>query len=66
MPFGVLASGSGSSQFVDLDVPAWAWVVELRHDWRLARRLEEVPAQKVIKVHKSLRGRAATDVARAQ
>ena len=29
MPFGVLASGSGSSQFVDLDVPAWAWVVTL-------------------------------------
>jgi len=29
MPFGVLASGSGSSQFVDLDVPAWAWLVTL-------------------------------------
>src|SRR4029078_4316610 len=29
MPFGVLASGSGSGQFVDLDVPAWAWLVTL-------------------------------------
>jgi hypothetical protein len=23
--------------------PVWAWIVELRCDWRLARRLEQVP-----------------------
>jgi hypothetical protein len=26
-----------------LAVPAWAWVVELRCDWRLSRRLDQVP-----------------------
>jgi Flp pilus assembly protein TadB len=29
--------------------PAWAWIVELRRDRRLARRLEEVPHKKVVK-----------------
>src|SRR3954465_11232170 len=29
MPLGVIASGSGSTQFVDLDVPAWAWLATL-------------------------------------
>jgi hypothetical protein len=23
--------------------PAWAWIAELRYDWRLARRLRDVP-----------------------
>lgn len=30
-----------------LAAPAWAWAIELRRDWRLAKRLDEVP--KVIK-----------------
>ena len=30
-----------------LAAPAWAWAIELRCDWRLAKRLDEVP--KVIK-----------------
>ena len=30
-----------------LPAPAWAWAIELRRDWRLAKRLDEVP--KVIK-----------------
>ncbi len=32
-------------------VPAWAWIVELRYELRLVRRLDDVPAarQKVIK-----------------
>src|SRR3954466_11115421 len=29
MPLGVIASGSGSNQFVDLDVPAWAWLAPI-------------------------------------
>jgi len=29
MPLGLVASGHGGSQFVDLDVPAWAWVTTL-------------------------------------
>jgi hypothetical protein len=26
-----------------LTPPSWAWIVELRRDWRLARRLEDMP-----------------------
>src|SRR3954451_12574792 len=29
MPLGVIASGSGSTQFADLDVPAWAWLATI-------------------------------------
>jgi hypothetical protein len=25
--------------------PAWAWIAELRYDWRLATRLRELPAR---------------------
>lgn len=28
---------------VCLTAPAWAWAVELRRDWRLAKRLDQVP-----------------------
>ena len=28
---------------VSLIAPAWAWTIELRCDWRLAKRLDEVP-----------------------
>ncbi len=31
-----------------LAAPAWAWFVELRCDWRLARRLDEVPERAAV------------------
>jgi Flp pilus assembly protein TadB len=39
----VSASPAWFSVGLCLAVPAWAWVVELRRDLRLARRLKEVP-----------------------
>jgi hypothetical protein len=32
--------------------PVWAWIAELRYDWRLARRLRELPAKAM--VHRGL------------
>jgi hypothetical protein len=47
---GAAAHHSSASWFAAglcLAAPAWAWTIELRCDWRLAKRLDEVP--KVIK-----------------
>jgi hypothetical protein len=41
------ASASWLAAGLCLAAPAWAWTVELRCDWRLAKRLDGVP--KVVK-----------------
>ena len=41
---GLPAVVSWGSVGLCVAVPTWAWLVELRCDWRLARSLQEIPA----------------------